>query len=326
MTITRAWQTALDFLDLDLDALDIGEALEQMYQIKRAMKALFVTNEQRERVRAKYRAIRAGTLSLAHLYHTRIRFVGSLSGKRNILKAKGSVVTIAACYLSSEGVVFGADSTSTMFVAGPGPGGVGGSDHHFNFAQKIFQIGNDSSMAMAMWGLGNLAEVSYRTLIASFADQLLAQPPASMQDVADRWNVYFWQAFTTHLAPVYQRVQTLFGQQVRTIDEENELHFLVRAFSGGFCLGGNLINDRTPSAFEIRYDPTQAAAQPVTPLPIGSSNFWGCPNLIERLIYGIDDGVFNAIAQSANWHGTPDELVALIMPGLTAFPQAGLEE
>jgi hypothetical protein len=61
MTITRAWQTALDFLDLDLDALDIGEVLEQMYQIKRAMKALFVTNEQRERVRAKYRAVRAMT-------------------------------------------------------------------------------------------------------------------------------------------------------------------------------------------------------------------------------------------------------------------------
>ncbi len=46
MTITRAWQTVADFLDLDLDALDIGEALEPMYQIKRATKALFVTNQQ----------------------------------------------------------------------------------------------------------------------------------------------------------------------------------------------------------------------------------------------------------------------------------------
>ena len=39
--------------------------------------------------------------------------------------------------------MFGADSTSTVFVAGPGPGGLGGSDHHYNFAQKIFQIGRD---------------------------------------------------------------------------------------------------------------------------------------------------------------------------------------
>ncbi len=229
-------------------------------------------------------------------------------------------MTIAACYLSSEGVVLGSDSTSTMFVAGPGPGGLGGSDHHFNFAQKIFQIGHDSTMGMAMWGLGNLAQVSYRTLIAHFADQLFAQPPASMQDVADRWNAYFFHAFTTHLAPIYQRVQTLLGQQARSPDEENELHFLVRSFSGGFCLGGNLLSDRTPFAFEIRYDPTQNGVQPVQPLPIGSSNFWGCPNLIERLIYGIDDGVFNAIMQSGNWNGTPNDLAALVMPHRLAQP------
>lgn len=229
-------------------------------------------------------------------------------------------MTIAACYLSSEGVVFGADSTSTMFVAGPGPGGVGGSDHHYNFAQKIFQIGHNSTMGMAMWGLGNLAQVSYRTLIAQFADQLLGQAPASMQEVADRWNTFFWQAYTTHLASIYGRVQTLLGQASRTPDEDNELHFLVRSFSGGFCLGGNLLNDRTPFAFEIRYDPTRTAPQPVQSLQIGSSNFWGCPNLIERLLYGIDDGVFAAILQSGKWTGTPNELAALVMPHRLAQP------
>src|SRR5439155_20679145 len=143
------------------------------------------------------------------------------------------------------------------------------------------QIGHNSTLGVAMWGLGNLAQVSYRTLVAQFADDLIGQSPASMQEVANRWNGFFWNAYMTNLAPIYKRVQTLIGQQTRTPDEEKELHFLVRSFSGGFCLGGNLLSDRTPCAFEIRYDPTQTVPQPVQALQMGSSNFWGCPNLIE---------------------------------------------
>jgi hypothetical protein len=174
-------------------------------------------------------------------------------------------------------------------VAGPGPGGLDGSDHHYNFAQKILQVGQNSTLGLAMWGLGNLAQVSYRTLVAQFAGQLLGQPPATLQDVADRWNAFFWHAYTTHLAPVHQRVQALQGQAIRTPTEDNELQFLVRSFSGGFCVGGNLLHERTPAAFEIRYDPTRTAPQPVQPLQIGSSNFWGCPNLIDAEAGGKHD-------------------------------------
>jgi len=46
-------------------------------------------------------------------------------------------MTIAACYLSGEGVVLGADSTTTMFVPAMDPGAPG-ADHHYNFAQKLF--------------------------------------------------------------------------------------------------------------------------------------------------------------------------------------------
>lgn len=229
-------------------------------------------------------------------------------------------MTIAACYLSSEGVVFGADNTSTMFVPGPGPGGLGGSDHHYNFAQKIFQIGQQSTLGIAMWGLGNLAAVSYRTLIAQFADQLLAQPAAAMQEVADRWNGFFWNAYTTHLAHIHQRVQALLGQQARSPDEENELRFLVRVFSGGFCLGGYLLNDRTPHAFEIPFGPAQTSPGPVRRLQVGSTSFWGCPNIIERLLFGLDGGLFQAILQSGQWGGTPQQLADLVLPHRLAQP------
>jgi hypothetical protein len=96
-------------------------------------------------------------------------------------------VTIAACYLSSEGVVFGSDSTTTMYVAGPGPA-ANGAEHHFNFAQKTFEIGRESTLGITMWGLGSLDQVSYRTLIARFADLLTHHPAPTMLEVSQRWN------------------------------------------------------------------------------------------------------------------------------------------
>lgn len=70
-------------------------------------------------------------------------------------------MTIAACYLSPEGVVFGADSTSTYnFTNGR---------HHFNYGQKIFEISDSpetGTLALVTWGLGGLSVGSYRTLVA----------------------------------------------------------------------------------------------------------------------------------------------------------------
>ena len=81
-------------------------------------------------------------------------------------------MTIAACYLSAEGVVLGTDSTATMFVSGPG--GQIGSYHHFNFTQKLFEFGDrGSTVGIALWGLGSLGNKSWRTLIAEIADKAM---------------------------------------------------------------------------------------------------------------------------------------------------------
>jgi hypothetical protein len=77
-------------------------------------------------------------------------------------------VTIAACYLTPEGVVFGADSTTTVGT----PGGL----RHYNYAQKIFEIGQPSTLGIVMWGMGGFPRRSHRTLIAQFADALRAGP------------------------------------------------------------------------------------------------------------------------------------------------------
>ena len=95
-------------------------------------------------------------------------------------------MTIAACYVSSEGVVLGTDSTSTMRVPGR-------SDQHFDYEQKLFELGEKSTLAIAMWGIGGLEQLSYRTMIAKLADDLVDNPAESVKHVADLWAERFWK-------------------------------------------------------------------------------------------------------------------------------------
>jgi hypothetical protein len=206
-----------------------------------------------------------------------------------------------------------------MYVSGVGPGAMG-SEHHYNFAQKIFQIGENSTLAMTMWGLGNLHNISYRTLIAQFADSLVGQGAQSMAGVANRWSQFFWSAYSTELSRVISRAQALQGQPSRTQDEERELLYLRQAFSGGFCIGGYLMNDRTPAAYEIQFGPTMTGPSTIDPLAIGSTRFWGCPNLVNRLLFGLDESLYSKILQSGKWTGNDQDLFDLIRPCFLGQP------
>jgi hypothetical protein len=97
-------------------------------------------------------------------------------------------LTIAACYLTPEGVVFGADSTTTW--------GTSGDLHYFNHGQKLFEIGENSTLGIVTWGLGGLAVSSHRMLIAVLADDLESNPPQSVEEVANHWADHFWSAYT----------------------------------------------------------------------------------------------------------------------------------
>lgn len=216
-------------------------------------------------------------------------------------------MTIAACYVSSEGVVFGADSTSTTASQA-------GFPQHLNFAQKIFEIGEQSTLGITMWGLANLPSASYRTLIARFSENLVAKPAGTITEVAERWNAFFWAAYSTDLAPMLHRAKELQAQNELTPEEDAELNWLASSFSGGFCLGGHLLHDRTPQAFEIAYGLTQMEAAPINPLAMGVPNFWGMPAMVYRLLQGCDPGFVDAIVASGKWQGTPDELLDLLPP------------
>lgn len=226
-------------------------------------------------------------------------------------------MTIAACYVSPEGVVLGADSTTT-YGNPTGP-------HYFNHAQKLFEIGENATLGVVTWGLGGLAYVSYRALLALLADDLRQTAPVSVADVASRWAARVWAAYSTApaIAPFLARCQQLAamgpfvitgpaGPGIRTLQEEVEFLQLNNAATVGFCVGGYVLPDRTPAAFEVLIEPGLTQAPAPLPVPMGAYRFKGAPNMIQRLLYGCDDEVKAAILNSGHWTGTPQDLEALL--------------
>jgi len=142
-----------------------------------------------------------------------------------------------------------------------------------------------------------------------------------MAEVAQRWSQFFWASYSMEYSRLLTRARELQSQKTRNDDESQELWYLVQMFSGGFCIGGHLQNGKTPAAYEVAYAPTLAQPPNPTAVAIGSTRFWGCPNLVNRLIYGLDLEVLSAILQSGKWNGTDQELFELISPHCLGQPQ-----
>ncbi len=224
-------------------------------------------------------------------------------------------MTIAACYLTHEGLVLGADSTTTMRRPDPAV-----ADHHCNYGQKIFEVGEGGTLALNMWGMGSLPGLSYRTMVADLSDDIQVNPPASVLEVADRWSQRFWREYRSQFTGPIARFTDLRRIAPRTQAEEKEFRNIGQ-LSGGFCIGGRVPADRTPSAFEIIYGPWMPGPESPRPIEYCVPRFWGCENLIHRLLLGIDEKLYRDILGSENWKGTPAELGALIKPGILLVPE-----
>lgn len=221
-------------------------------------------------------------------------------------------MTIAACYVSTEGVVLGADSASTIFV--PGRGNQRGSEHQFNFAQKVFEFGPPGSTAgIVFWGLGFLGPTSHRTWVAEAGDKAVGKDGANLEETAKIATEVFWDRYVSAYSQNIQRARELAQKGVATSEEEaNELLFWSQNLSGGFCLGGRSARGHQPEAFEVQFVPTLDAAPEPKRLDVGRAQFWGCPNLIERLIYGMDYPLFDKVASHPKWTGTRDDLFEVL--------------
>jgi hypothetical protein len=229
-------------------------------------------------------------------------------------------MTIAACYLSSEGVVLGADSTTTVFVSGRGH--QQGSTHHYNFAQKVFEFGDRGATAgVVLWGMGSIGDVSYRTFIAEVADDAANKGLPTFDDVVNLTASTFWQRYASELAQPIKRARDLESLGDKRTDKESaELLFWKQNLSGGFCIGGRWKAVRRPRAFKILFSPLLTAPPGPEELTAGNAVFWGCPNLIERIFYGIDEGLFERIADSGKWQGDIQELVDLVRESALGRP------
>src|SRR4030067_1223834 len=82
----------------------------------------------------------------------------------------GCVLTIAAAYLVSDGVVFGSDSSTTVSIRMPD--GQAGVLQVLNNAQKIYEVGENSRLGVCTWGIGNLGDISHRTIIARLSEEI----------------------------------------------------------------------------------------------------------------------------------------------------------
>lgn len=235
-------------------------------------------------------------------------------------------MTIAACYVSPEGVVFGADSTASLITS---PGGF----HYFNHNQKLFELGEASTLAALTWGLGSLGTTSYRTLLAELSDDLEKKPPKDVAEVATRFTPKFWSAYSAQpdvitamgiCAPLIAKTQhdprVAVSPTMRTKTEEDTLLELRQKYIVGFCIGGYVLPDRTPSAFHMQFDPSHTGAPTPNAIPKSSVQFWGAPNIFQRLILGADDNLRKAIQDSPHWTGTPHDVAALVAPHTFGHP------
>jgi hypothetical protein len=229
-----------------------------------------------------------------------------------IVAAPGGTMTIAMCAVVPEGIVLGADSTSSLFHRGT-------DFHYFNHNQKVFEIGEDTTFGLLTWGLGGFDNVSYRTLIALLGDDLKDNAPSSVLDVATRWANLVWDRYSAAFSAEMARAVALAAKapfspnagppisNMRTDAEEAELNELRQNLYVGFCIGGYVLPDRTPMAFETQFFPDATAAPTPTTVNIG---FWGAPNFILRLLNGWDHSSKAAILASGKWNGTEQDLIS----------------
>lgn len=231
-------------------------------------------------------------------------------------------MTIAACYLSPEGVVLGSDSTSTYENFG--------QRRHYNHGQKLFEVGEKSTIGIVTWGVGGLRFGSYRTLIARLSDQMPPKSAVSVLNIANRWIDLFWDEYTACFAaeistlkqlnkkPPLLIVQGQHDPNTRNPIEEMEFRKLSNNLVVGFCLGGYVPVNRTPFAYEIVFDPLSGKPA-ATELPPAQS-FWGVPSLIGRLINGCADELRSSIFNSGKWTGTEADLDRLIAQHKLSHP------
>ncbi len=97
----------------------------------------------------------------------------------------------------------------------------------------------------------------------------------------------------------------------RTEAEEREFAQLRWGMFVGFCVGGYIEPDRTAAAYVLAFDPLGSKPVPVA-MPMNSAGFWGAPNMIHRLMHGVDPTIRTDLMASGKWAGSESELDTIL--------------
>jgi hypothetical protein len=225
-------------------------------------------------------------------------------------------MTVVSCLVVPEGVVFGADSKTSIHT--------GVEYHYLNHSQKILEFGENSTLAVATWGLTSLRETSFRTLVALIADGFAANPPTSVRDVAERLAAVVFNEYQNIFSAELTTVRTLEGKSDRTPEESAEYADLSEELKIGFCIGGHVPSDRKPQAFSLHVDPRQRS--PSSPIPVIDHGFWGLDELFLRLYSGFDLDSREAILNSPFWIGKGADLDELLEGKKLFRPQINIRD
>lgn len=162
-------------------------------------------------------------------------------------------MTIAAAYLTTEGVVFGADSTTTIAAAD------GQKMQLINHAQKVFEVGESGHLALCTYGAGRVGTTSHRTIAAMLGDFVAKNPGTPIEDIA----------------------QQLMNIVITLVGSGHALHGFL-----GYFFGGCDPSSREPKLFTIQIHNGNVNVQRVGLGPV----FGGSFNYFQRVFHGFDPG------------------------------------
>lgn len=168
-----------------------------------------------------------------------------------------AVMTIAAAYLTSEGVVLGSDSTTTyMFNGQP-------EKQLLNHAQKIFEVGAPGTgrLGLCTWGNARVGTASHRTIASRLADKV--QTVTTVSEASD----------------MLAEVVAAEGKEA-----------IARGLSVGefgYFLGGWNPGTHSPECHRLTFGKDCALVENST-LAIGNPDFQGAPELYQRAFIGVD--------------------------------------
>lgn len=165
-------------------------------------------------------------------------------------------MTIAAAYLTSEGVVLGADSATTVTM--PLQQGV---LQVLNHSQKVFEVGDSGTgrMGLCTWGAGIIGQTSHRTIVARLAEAI-----TKITTVEEAANLL---------------VDLVKGELLRNPAPISDL---------GYFLGGWDSADHSPKCYMISIKTSPPVSTTIDPLIIGLAVFQGAPEVFTRTFYGFD--------------------------------------